>query len=945
MFDNYRVYLMPQIQPPKSSPAFMEGGGQAGQLIRSFVWERSPLGKPETWPQTLQMLVSIVLGSKQAMFIAWGIDKTMIYNDAYADILGLKHPLAMGKPLLDVWKEAREELTPIIADIYSGSSVYMDDLTLIMHRHGYPEETHFSFSYTPVRDEQGQVAGFFCPCVETTAEVLAERRHREETERQLRLFDQAPGFIAILKGPEHVFEFANATHARLFGNRNFIGQTIREAYPDIENSQLFQWMDKVFETGERFVAYQMPFRLHGDDINGPLERYLNFIYEPIKDEVGSVTGIFVEGYDVTEQYQAEQALKASELQFTALVQAMPNGVWSATPQGSISWISEWLVTYCGAKSSAELAQSWLDWVHAEDRPLVETLWARCIRRGILYETKMRLRRFDGEYRWHVVRAVPVYGVGDNVFQWIGTSTDIHDQKQATEELQWLNTRLERRVASRTAQYDRVWRNSRDLLAVTGADGVFQSVNPVWKEILGYDQAQLEGQSLYDFVWHEDIEKTRQAILRAASSDHLTSFEHRYRHRDGTPRWISWHSSAEGDTCYFYGRHITAEKQQQQALRQAEEQLRQAQKMEAVGQLTGGIAHDFNNLLGGIIGSLELLKKHVACGRTDKLERYADIALDSSQRAAALTHRLLAFSRRQPLTPKPVDIINLINNIEMLLKRSMGPSHLLEIRAQHDLWLTVCDPHQLENAILNLTINARDALGEEGKLLIELENCPGLSDGPQGDYVRIGLTDNGTGMSAEVMERAIEPFFTTKPMGEGTGLGLSMVYGFARQSEGRLNILSVEGKGTTINLYLPRYQGQVQEDTSGPIADPQQSMTRETVLLVEDDPAIRELVPDVLEELGYLTLVASDGYEGLEILQNQTGIDLLITDIGLPGLNGRDLAAKALRINPTLKVLFITGYDQSVTLQKSLHQPGVELITKPFTISGLAAKISSMTKDN
>ncbi|WP_145146117.1 response regulator, partial [Pseudomonas duriflava] len=339
------------------------------------------------------------------------------------------------------------------------------------------------------------------------------------------------------------------------------------------------------------------------------------------------------------------------------------------------------------------------------------------------------------------------------------------------------------------------------------------------------------------------------------------------------------------------------------------------------------------------------KKHVSYGRTDKLERYADIALESSQRAAALTHRLLAFSRRQPLTPKPVDIINLINNIEMLLRRSMGPSHLLEIRAQHDLWLTVCDPHQLENAILNLTINARDALGEEGKLLIELENCPGLSDGAQGDYVRIGLTDNGTGMSAEVMERAIEPFFTTKPMGEGTGLGLSMVYGFARQSEGRLNILSVEGKGTTINLYLPRYQGQVQEDTSGPIADPQKSMTRETVLLVEDDPAIRELIPEVLEELGYLTLVASDGYEGLEILQNQPGIDLLITDIGLPGLNGRDLAAKALRINPTLKVLFITGYDQNVTLQKSLHQPGVELITKPFTIAGLASKISSMTKDS
>lgn len=251
------------------------------------------------------------------------------------------------------------------------------------------------------------------------------------------------------------------------------------------------------------------------------------------------------------------------------------------------------------------------------------------------------------------------------------------------------------------------------MAVTGADGVFQSVNPAWKDILGYDQAELEGKSLYGFVWHEDIEKTREAIHRAASIDHLTSFEHRYRHRDGTPRWISWHSSVERNACYFYGRHITAEKEQQQALLQVEDQLRQAQKMEAVGQLTGGIAHDFNNLLGGIIASLGLLKKHLSYGRTDKFERYTDIALESAQRAAALTHRLLAFSRRQPLAPKPVDVLKLIYEIELLLRRSVGPSCVLRIEPEPDLWLTLCDSHQLENAILNLTINARDAMHEGG----------------------------------------------------------------------------------------------------------------------------------------------------------------------------------------------------------------------------------------
>lgn len=231
----------------------------------------------------------------------------------------------------------------------------------------------------------------------------------------------------------------------------------------------------------------------------------------------------------------------------------------------------------------------------------------------------------------------------------------------------------------------------------------------------------------------------------------------------------------------------------------------------------------------------------------------------------------------------------------------------------------------------------------GELLIELENCFNIPDVAPGEYVRIGLTDNGAGMSAEVMKRAIEPFFATKPMGQGTGLGLSMAYGFARQSEGRLKISSVEGKGTTVDLYLPRYQGHIQEDTTEPVLNPQQTITRETVLLVEDDPAIRELVPEVLEDMGYFTLIASDGQEGLNILKNRPGIDLLVTDIGLPGLNGRDLAAKALEMYPLLKVLFITGYDQSVTLQKSLHRPGVELMTKPFTITDLASKISSMTE--
>ncbi|WP_462380930.1 PAS domain-containing protein [Pseudomonas sp. Marseille-QA0892] len=936
---------MPEAQQTSPFHIFLSGGGNAGELMRSLDWEMTPFGPPEEWPVALQTLVSVMLGAKQAKFIAWGPEQRMLYNDAYADILGLKHPHSFGRPLLEVWAESRDELAPIIEQVYAGSSVHMDDLQLTMHRHGYPEETHFAFSYTPVRDETGKVAGFYCPCVETTAQVLAERRLREEVERQRRLFDQAPGFIAVYQGPEHVFEFTNATHERLFGNRHVIGKPVREAYPDLIAGNFIERLDQVFRTGVRVTGVHMPFRMAGEVPGGPTERYINYVCEPITNELGQVTGIFVEGHDVTEQFRAEQALRAREQEFAALAKSLPNGMWTALPSGELDWVSDWLLTYTGVDDSKRLLSEWLEgWTHPEDQASVRLAWSAALQSGSIYEATFRLRRFDGQYGWHLVRAVPVYADTGEVLKWIGTTTDIHVQRQATEQLQLLNAELEHRVEVRTAERDRVWKNSRDLLAITEADGIFQAVNPAWFQVLGYSPQQLEGQSLYDFVWHEDIESTRDAIQRAASSVHLTSFENRYRHRDGSARWISWHSSNQDGICYFYGRHITEEKEQREALRQAEEQLRQSQKMEAIGQLTGGIAHDFNNLLGGILGSMGLIKLRLSQGRLDSLDRYVENAMHSTQRAAALTHRLLAFSRRQPLTPTPVDLTSLVADLEILLRRTIGPSYQLSFKSDESLWPTFCDPNQLESAILNLAINARDAMDNGGALLIELENCPQPPSDMQGDSVKISVTDNGTGMSPEVRARAIEPFFTTKPMGQGTGLGLSMVYGFAKQSNGSMNISSVEGQGTSVSLYLPRYFGDVQEETASQDVYPARSATRKKVVLVEDDEVILELVAEVIEETGYDALYADDGHKGLQIIEQQETIDLLITDIGIPGINGRDLATQAIARHPNLKVLFITGYDQDVTLPSHLRRSGVELMTKPFTIASLAERLQALAED-
>ena len=386
------------------------------------------------------------------------------------------------------------------------------------------------------------------------------------------------------------------------------------------------------------------------------------------------------------------------------------------------------------------------------------------------------------------------------------------------------------------------------------------------------------------------------------------------------------------------------------LEHAQEALRQAQKMEAVGQLTGGIAHDFNNLLTGVIGSLDMMQRQMAKGETSKIERYATTAMTSANRAAALTHRLLAFSRRQPIDPRPTNANRLVTGMEELLRRTIGESIALEVVTAGGLWQTLCDPHQLESAILNLAINARDAMPDGGSLTVETCNAHLDSaytakqrDVRPGQYICICVTDTGSGMSADTIAKAFEPFFTTKPIGQGTGLGLSMIYGFARQSEGYAKIYSELGKGTTVKVYLPRYYGEAEgaDEEHGELTDAHRAESGEVVLVVEDETAVRDLVVDVLEELGYRAIQAVDGPSGLKILQSKMRIDLLVTDIGLPGLNGRQVADAARQQRPELKVLFMTGYAENATIANGFLEPGMAMITKPFAIEALATRVRDM----
>ncbi len=437
---------------------------------------------------------------------------------------------------------------------------------------------------------------------------------------------------------------------------------------------------------------------------------------------------------------------------------------------------------------------------------------------------------------------------------------------------------------------------------------------------------------------------RQGALDHALVRPLRSYENRCLHKDGGYRWIAWVANNENGQVYATGRNVTAEKQAAAELLEAQEALRQSQKMEAVGQLTGGIAHDFNNMLAVIMGSLELLGRRMP--GDPHARRYLEAAGDGARRAALLTQRLLAFSRQQPLKPEAIDPNRLVATMSDLLRHSIGTDIRLETVLAGGLWRTHADPNQLENIILNLAVNARDAMPEGGRLTIETQNThlddryasahPGVTPG---QYVLIAVTDTGTGMPAEVADKAFEPFFTTKEVGKGTGLGLSQVYGFVKQSGGHVKIYSEIGQGTTIKIYLPRLTGPTEQRAGAakprPLAlgDP-----REVILIVEDEPAVRQLSADALAELGYPVLEADGAAAALRLLDAHPEIVLMFTDVVMPDVNGAKLVIEARRRRPDLKVLFTTGYTRNAVVHNGVLDPGVEMISKPFTLDALAAKL-------
>ncbi|HEX9931536.1 MAG TPA: PAS domain-containing protein, partial [Allosphingosinicella sp.] len=582
----------PPASPERGDQPFLAGGGAMGAAMRAHDWASTPLGAPGEWPQSLKTAVGILLQSKFPMFLAWGEELVFLYNDSYAEILGEKHP-ALGRRFRDIWAEIWPDIAPLVDCALAGEATFRDNLPLVLNRKDHAEQAWFTFSYSPLRSEEGSVCGMFCACVETTAAVLAERRRIREAERLRELFDNAPGFMAVLSGPNHVFDLANVAYMRLVGHRDIIGKPVREALPEISGQGFIKLLDEVHMTGRPFTGVSVNVALRREDGGEIEKRLLDFVYQPIFDEAGRVTGIFCEGYDVTDRDVAEQKLRESEERFRLIADSAPVPMWVTKLDRKRAFVNRAYAGFLGVPYEEALDFDWRSRIHADD---VDEI----VRQSLAGEATLkpftlegRYRRGDGEWRWLRSESQPRWGPDGEHEGFIGVAFDVTEAKLAEAALREVNETLERRVAERTS----------DLSAAL-------------------DRLQTEvGERL-----------------------------------------------------------------------KAEEALRQAQKMEAVGQLTGGIAHDFNNLLTPIMGGLEIIASRVT---DERLKRMSETALESARRGAKLTSQLLAFSRIQRLAMKPVEVNAVIANMRQILKHTIGTE--IEVRTDFDpdAGRAICDENQLE----------------------------------------------------------------------------------------------------------------------------------------------------------------------------------------------------------------------------------------------------------
>ena len=974
-------------------PAFLSDGGEAGALMRSLDWSHSPLGAPSGWPQSLRSVVALMLGSKFPMFVAWGPELGFLYNDAYGVILGAKHPKAMGSRFEDIWKEIWSDVGPLAHRALSGEAVWLEDLPLVMNRKGYDEQTWFTFSYSPVRGDDGQIAGMFCAVAETTDKIIAQRRLVDGAARQKRLFEQAPGFIIIMRGPEHVVEFVNDAHKRTFGSDKWVGRPLREAFPSIAGQGFFELLDGVYSTGETYEADAVNVSFQRSE-NEPLEtRALTFIYAPLHDAAGNVSGIFCEGFDVTQGAHAHlrhAALSAladisKDTEDPETIAYAAAEVLGRTLQvsragyGTIDAVNETITierdwNAPGISSIAGVLHfrdygSYIDDLKAGRTVVI----ANADLDPRTQATADSLKAISA----HSFVNMPVTEQGDAVAllflnhaeprEWRADELELIQEfaertriaverrraelalRDSASALKDLNLTLEQRVSEALAEkkiYADVVENTDAFVQIADPRFNFLAINKAsadeFERIFGIRPKagdnmldlladKPEHRSAVEQVWRRALAGEQFSEIAAFGDPDLNRryYEMKYNSlRDETGRVIA---------AYQFVYDVTDRLRAQERLREAEDALRQSQKMEAVGQLVSGLAHDFNNVLGAVVAAFDMIGRHGA--GEERVRRFAEAGMQAAQRGAKLTSQLLAFSRTQRIELTPLFICDVIRKVEDLLARTVGPLIEVEFGLNPDPVPVLADATQVEMTVLNLALNARDAMPHGGKLYVgtsvrRIEGDPELK---AGEYVELLVRDNGVGMDKETLARAIDPFFTTKPVGKGTGLGLAQVYGSARQTGGTVRIESEPGRGTTVRVFFPRTDRPVRPALHERSAVDAPGKGSGSVLLVDDDEDLRSVVASALEALGYEVRAVGDGRSGLnELLSSKP--DVLVVDFAMPGMNGAEVARQARELCPSLPIVLASGYADTEAIERAIGK-NAQLLRKPFRIDELIEAVA------
>jgi signal transduction histidine kinase/CheY-like chemotaxis protein len=917
-------------EPGFPALTFLAGGGEMGRRIRAHDWAASPLGPPDSWPFPLRAAVSLCLGSSLPTAIYWGAELRLLYNDAWAPVPAGKHPWALGRPAREVWDDIWDVVGPHFAQVQeTGAGFSTFDQQLLMRRGSLTEETYWNYSLTAIRDETGAVAGVLNQGNETTARVLSERRagFLLELSDRLRMLDDPRAVVAASVR-------ALGTHLAV-SRAGFA--TIR---PDDETAVL----DSDYADNVPPLQGEFPVLAFGAANIRGLQAGRTSVFDDVQNvpdmeggalapaEIRALLAVPLirEGRLHAVLYLNHRTPRRWSAYDVALAEDVAARIWDAVSRAQAELFlreeTRALETLnrIGSALVAELDLGRLIQTFVEAAAAVT---------GAAYGAYFERQR-DAVGEGDVWRLVSLVGAPMEAFTRLGLPRPTGLFAPTFK-------------AEAVVRSDDVVRDPR-----YGSHGGMPPGHVPVRSYLAVAVVSRSGERLGALLFgHPEPglfgERAERLVVGLAGQAAI-AIDNAHLFQAGqvevTERRRAEQALRElNDTLE---ERIAA---RTRALMETEEQLRQSQKMEAVGQLTGGLAHDFNNLLTGITGSLELLETRLQQGRLNDLGRYISAAQGAGRRAAALTHRLLAFSRRQSLDPKPTDVNRLVAGMEELIRRTMGPGIKVEIVGMMGVWNTLVDPNQLENALLNLCINARDAMPLGGRLIIETANkwlddrAARLRELAPGQFVSLCVSDNGTGMAPEVIRRAFDPFFTTKPIGQGTGLGLSMIYGFAQQSGGQVRIYSELGQGTMVCIYLPRHHGSADEAAGAEATvPPLRAEQGETVLIVDDEPTVRMLVADVLEEFGYHAIEAPDGASGLRIMQSDVRIDLLVTDVGLPGgMNGRQMADAGRVTRPDLKVLFITGYAENAVISHGHLEPGMHLLSKPFTMDMLASRIRDL----